>query len=140
MAKSKESSKNVDESSLGLSAIIKIALDKFGHTVPASDVISWISKEYPKFHYNSNTLNSTLSNLKKKRRTELGLPDPTRKTSTKNGAPNLEELIHVKNYIDANGGLEKIHEHLQIIDAIASKVGGIERFRKCLEGLNKLNM
>jgi hypothetical protein len=113
-----------------LADAIREALADLGPEGSKASVASWIKTKYPAMQYKEATLNSSLSNIKKKMRGEDSAAGP--------GDPTLNDVIRVKAAAAERGGAEELLAFVDQAEALARKFGGLERVRRCLEALKKV--
>jgi hypothetical protein len=113
-----------------LADAIREALGDLGSDGSKASVAAWINSKYPSMKYKEATLNSSLSNIKKKMRNEaLGLGT---------GEPTLHEVLRVKTAAQERGGAEELLAFVEQAEALARKFGGLDRVRRCLEALKRV--
>jgi hypothetical protein len=117
------------EEAISLAEAIRGALWSIGINATKPEVAEWIKKKYPSLEFKDSTLNSSLSSIRKRLVGE----------EADAAEPNLKELLHVQEIAKEDGGVDAVIALLDKVDAIARKVGGQERLRVCLKGLQKLS-
>lgn len=125
-----------------LSDVIRAALGALGNEATTAEVKNWISREYPGYLYNQDSLASSLSTLKKKLAGAVLAERPRQTVSRPSPlvppAPTVDDLLRVKQVADENGGVEELLKAVQAVSDLANDVGGIETLLKCLVTLHKL--
>jgi hypothetical protein len=115
---------------ISLADALRGALSDLGIDASRADVEGWIKAKYPALEYKDTTLNSSLSNLRKKLRGE---------GSGVSGADlTLHEIMKVNGIAADQGGVEALLGLIEKLETVAAKVGGIGRLRHSLEALKKI--
>ena len=116
--------------SLTLADAIRGALDDLGVDSSRSEVEGWIKAKYPSMQYKDATLNSSLSNIRKKLREGGNGPA--------GGQTTLNDLLKVKVLADEQGGVDGLLAQIEKMESLAAKAGGLSRLRQCLTALKKI--
>jgi hypothetical protein len=116
--------------SISISDAIRAALDDLGVEANKNDVEGWIKAKHPSLKYKESTLNTTLSNIRKKLRGDgNGSSGPQ---------PTLNDLLKVKKLAEEQGGVDDLIARIEKMETVAAQVGGVNRLRQCLAALKKI--
>jgi hypothetical protein len=117
----------------------------------AAEALSWAKETYPELTINDKTFKVAFGKIKKEHRDDSAPtppkndePDPTPRKSKPSAAqadsapPTLTDLLAVGEMAAQHGGAKKLLGLVALVDGLARKVGGIDRLRGSLEGLETL--
>jgi hypothetical protein len=106
----------------------------------AAAALHWAKEHYPDLTINDRTFKVTFGKIKKENKEESA-PATTSQPSVAHPAvppPTLMDLLAVGEMAGQHGGAKKLLALVAVVDELAKKVGGIDRLRRSLEGLETL--
>jgi hypothetical protein len=118
----------------------------------APEALCWARVQYPEMALDEKTFRVTFSKIKRETRdesaptpgksTEESVPPPTKSKphagQQSSPPPTLTDLLAVGKMAAQHGGAKKLLGVVALVDDLARKVGGIDRLRQSLEGLESL--
>lgn len=130
------------ETTIRLSDVVREGLDVLGLDCSISQFRTWIAEEYPGWEYNPDTLQTTLSNHKSKRRRngmegavggEIGSVGMPRGYRGRQGVEEPEELGFRGD--GTNLDYSEIGDVIKELRKLSDQVGGVENLRHLLDAI-----